>query len=294
MHDQHSCCQLQYIVQAQRYSGVFQLRTAGRSSFTLQEPPLCNIELKISRAIQLQSAHFPSYSANGNRPGEVHLIYVPHCHLTPMDSPGQPGPQTPVRAVLLIQIKQSMRLPLLDPRALSQTSQTPSKANTATCAQSWDLTISGRLDSTRAFCLLYLHSHSHSPKVNSANMATMPKTPFSSGLLLGGQFGKEGINTPPSPGANLAKTVLLEDGYTSVSPLDMYRFNELAPDRREPSFPGLHNLHDNVMARTLNPPAVTGEGPSRRARLWDIAAEAVRKALIGIPAGSHINICANR
>lgn len=125
-------------------------------------------------------------------------------------------------------------------------------------------------------------------------MATMPKTPLAEGLLLGGQFGKAGHNTSPSPGASLAETVILDDGYTSVSTNDMYRINELSPHRREPSFPGLHNLHDNVMARTLNPPAISGEGPTRRARLWDIASEAVRNALIGIPAGSHISICANR
>lgn len=125
-------------------------------------------------------------------------------------------------------------------------------------------------------------------------MATNPTSSSHDGLLLGGKFGEQGENTPPAPGASLAKTVVLPDGHASVSPDDMYRLSELAPGRREPSFPGLHNLHDTVISRTLSPPPIEGDKPNRRAMLWDSAAEAVREALADIPAGSHINVCANR
>lgn len=124
-------------------------------------------------------------------------------------------------------------------------------------------------------------------------MATNPSSLAKEGLHLGGKFGIQGTNTPPAPGASLARTVLLPDGFTACAPDDMYRMNELAPGRREPRFPGLHNLHSSVFERTLAPPPITGALPERRAMLWDVAARAVREALRGLPAGSHINVCAN-
>ncbi|KAF3763051.1 hypothetical protein M406DRAFT_73704 [Cryphonectria parasitica EP155] len=124
-------------------------------------------------------------------------------------------------------------------------------------------------------------------------MATAPAASAQAGLLLGGKFGKEGENTPPAPGAILANTITLPDGFTCVSPDDMYRINELAPGRREPRFPGIHNLSESVISRTVHPPPFQGEESKRRAQIWDTTARAVREALAGIPAGSHINICAN-
>lgn len=109
----------------------------------------------------------------------------------------------------------------------------------------------------------------------------------------GGRFGKEGTNTPPAPGAVLARTVTMPDGYTSVAPDDMYRIDELEPGRREPCFPNLHNLHDTVFERTLNPPKPTEDEHNRRAMLWDLASEAVLEALKEVPSGTHVNVCAN-
>lgn len=125
-------------------------------------------------------------------------------------------------------------------------------------------------------------------------MATIPTSTPQEGLHLGGRFGKEGHNTPPAPGATLAKTITLPDGFTCVSPEDMYRLNEKSPHRREPSNPGLHNLSDLVLDRTLQLSPIEGEEHKRRALLWDLTATTVRKALAGVPAGSHINVCANR
>lgn len=125
-------------------------------------------------------------------------------------------------------------------------------------------------------------------------MATNPDTTAQQGLFLGGGFGQEGENTGPSPRATLAETTLLHDGFSSIIPTDMYRIEELAPERREPQFPGIHNLHPDVVHRTISAPAIQGVLPQRRARLWDVAARAVEQALVGIPAGSHVSICANR
>lgn len=125
-------------------------------------------------------------------------------------------------------------------------------------------------------------------------MATNPSKTSKEGLHLGGKFGMQATkNTKPSPGATLARTIVLPDGYTSISPDDMYRLNELAPGHREPQFPGLHNLHESVIERTIIQQHFEQPAQVRRSILWDIAAEAVVDALKGIPAGSHINICAN-
>ncbi|ORY57723.1 uncharacterized protein BCR38DRAFT_527769 [Pseudomassariella vexata] len=112
---------------------------------------------------------------------------------------------------------------------------------------------------------------------------------------MGSKFGKEGEDTPIPPKDPLVTTVILEDGYSVVAPGDMYRMSECAPGRREPSSPGLHNLHESVIARTLDPPVDFDSHPEprRRAMLWDHAAEATRHALRNVPAGSHINACAN-
>lgn len=125
-------------------------------------------------------------------------------------------------------------------------------------------------------------------------MASNPSaTAQEQGLHLGGKFGIEGTNTPPAPKATLARTVLLPDGFTACAPDDMYRMDELAPGRREPGFPGLHNLHESVLERTLKAPPFQLPQHYIRAAYWDCAAEAVREALQGVPAGSHINVCAN-
>ncbi|KAH8588819.1 hypothetical protein B0O99DRAFT_600467 [Bisporella sp. PMI_857] len=119
-------------------------------------------------------------------------------------------------------------------------------------------------------------------------------------LLFNRKFGEEGTNTGPAPKSNLANTINLPDGHSMVAPDTMYRINELMPRRREPSFPGLHNLHESVIARTLSPPGIpVGIAISkikevdRRAKLWEIAAEATRQALDNIPPGSHVVVCAN-
>lgn len=125
-------------------------------------------------------------------------------------------------------------------------------------------------------------------------MATEPTCSLQEGLHLGGKFGEQGENTPTAPRATLARTIAFADGYTSVCPKDMYRFNEQSLGRREPGFSGIHNLHETVISRTLSPPRIEGNKPKRRAMLWDIAAKAVREALLGVPAGSHVNVCANR
>lgn len=73
----------------------------------------------------------------------------------------------------------------------------------------------------------------------------------------------------------------------------MHREKERHPGRREPSFPGLHNLHESIFERTLRPSEPCEEEHKRRKVLWDLGAHAVQEALEDIPAGSHINICAN-
>lgn len=107
-------------------------------------------------------------------------------------------------------------------------------------------------------------------------------------------FGREGTSTKPSPasGAPL-RTVILEDGFSMISTDEMYRMDELDVERRAPKYDNLHNLSESVIDRTLNPPPVTGDIPTRRAEIWDVAAKATREALCLLPTGSHINICAN-
>lgn len=110
------------------------------------------------------------------------------------------------------------------------------------------------------------------------------------------KFGQEGTNTAPSPAGNahLLQRVTLGDGFLMLTKDNMYRGVETQIGRRECHFPGLHNLSDAVIARTVHPPPV-GNDPnqSRRAEIWDAAAQATREALANIPTGSHINICAN-
>lgn len=108
-----------------------------------------------------------------------------------------------------------------------------------------------------------------------------------------GKFGKQGHNTPPASTATQARTINLPDGHSSFAPDYMHRDEERQPGRREPGFPGLHNLHQCVFDRTLNPPEPYNEEHERRKVIWDLGAQAVREALEDIPAGSHINLCAN-
>lgn len=120
-------------------------------------------------------------------------------------------------------------------------------------------------------------------------------SPLNGGLQ--GRFGKQGTNTKPSPTAQPLKTEICEDGYPVVAPGDMYRMDELHPGRREPQFPGLHNLHDSVIERTREPPPL-GEimaDPARRRRaaIWDQVSYAVRAALQEIPHGSHVAVVSN-
>lgn len=125
-------------------------------------------------------------------------------------------------------------------------------------------------------------------------MATNPTSSHEPGLLLGGKFGENGNKTQQSPEGSLAETIAFKDGYDSICPGGMYRIEEVSAIRREPGFLGLHNLHETVISRTLHPPATKDDAPKRRAMLWDVAAKAVQEALVGIPAGSLINVCANR
>lgn len=112
-----------------------------------------------------------------------------------------------------------------------------------------------------------------------------------------GRFGKEGTNTQPSPTAAPLHTQICEDGYSVVKPGDMYRLDERSPGRREPRFPGLHNLHDSVIDRTRNPPSTQeimfDTIKRRRARMWDQVSYAVRAALQEIPRGSHVAVVSN-
>ncbi|KAK8113441.1 hypothetical protein PG984_013967 [Apiospora sp. TS-2023a] len=122
------------------------------------------------------------------------------------------------------------------------------------------------------------------------------KLPPADGLR--GRFGKEGTNTKPSPAAQPLKTKICEDGYPVVAPGDMYRLDdELHPGRREPQFPGLHNLHESVIERTRNPPSLrevmTDPTRRRRAAIWDQVSYAVRAALQEIPHGSHVAVVSN-
>lgn len=110
------------------------------------------------------------------------------------------------------------------------------------------------------------------------------------------KYGMPGKNTGPCPKSNAVDTITAADGFGMIAPGGMYRIDELRPGRREPSFPNLHNLHDDVFARTLNPSmAFPADRPElgHRAAVWDVAAVATREALKKIPANSHINICAN-
>ncbi|KAK8058095.1 hypothetical protein PG994_008543 [Apiospora phragmitis] len=112
-----------------------------------------------------------------------------------------------------------------------------------------------------------------------------------------GRFGKEGTNTKPSPTAPPLKTTICEDGHPMVAPGDMYRMDELHPGRREPQFPGLHNLHDTVITRTRDPPPLrdvqADPTQRRRAALWDQVSQAVRAALQEIPHGAHVAVVSN-
>ncbi|KAK8065083.1 hypothetical protein PG997_011830 [Apiospora hydei] len=111
------------------------------------------------------------------------------------------------------------------------------------------------------------------------------------------RFGKQGTNTMPSPTAAPLKTKICEDGHPVVAPGDMYRMDELQPGRREPEFPGLHNLHESVIARTQDPPAMNeimaDTSKRRRAAIWDQVSLAVRAALQEIPHGAHVAVVSN-
>lgn len=115
---------------------------------------------------------------------------------------------------------------------------------------------------------------------------------------LQGRFGKEGTNTKPSPTAQPVKTKICEeDGHPVVAPGDMYRMDERHPGRREPQFPGLHNLHESVIDRTKHPPSLrevmADPAKRRRAAIWDQVSLAVRAALQEIPHGSHVAVVSN-
>jgi hypothetical protein len=69
------------------------------------------------------------------------------------------------------------------------------------------------------------------------------------------QYGEQGQNTQPLVDATFHTTILAPDGFTTVEPGSMYRPDEAQPGRREPSFPNLHNLHADVIQRTLTPPS---------------------------------------
>ncbi|KAK8034157.1 hypothetical protein PG993_009152 [Apiospora rasikravindrae] len=111
------------------------------------------------------------------------------------------------------------------------------------------------------------------------------------------RFGKQGTNTEPSPTAAPLKTKICKDGHPVVAPGDMYRMNELQPGRREPQFPGLHNLHESVLARTQDPPPMSeimaDTTKRRRAAIWDQVSQAVRAALQEIPHGAHVAVVSN-
>lgn len=83
------------------------------------------------------------------------------------------------------------------------------------------------------------------------------------------------------------------DGFSMLSPDSMYRSNEFHPGRREPGFPGLHNLADSVFERTLHPPCPGNREAIRRAVLWDDVADSFRKAIAVIPSGSYVVVCSN-
>ncbi|KAK8856016.1 hypothetical protein PGQ11_011928 [Apiospora arundinis] len=112
-----------------------------------------------------------------------------------------------------------------------------------------------------------------------------------------GKFGKQGTNTKPSPTAEPLQTMICEDGHSMVIPGDMYRMSELHPGRREPKFPGLHNLHESVTGRTRDPPPmheITSDSVKRRrAWMWDQVSYAVRAALQDIPHGAHVAVVSN-
>ncbi|PSR84363.1 hypothetical protein BD289DRAFT_434224 [Coniella lustricola] len=153
-----------------------------------------------------------------------------------------------------------------------------------------------RLHKQRETILLIHHKRTGTYPTASFEMATLPEQPSKTecGLLLGGRFGTEGTNTPPAPGASLARTITLPDGFACVAPDDMYRINELAPGRREPKFSNLHNLSDEVIERTTMLSPIVNAEEQRRAEIWDNTGAAVKEALEGVPAGSHVNVCANR
>lgn len=125
----------------------------------------------------------------------------------------------------------------------------------------------------------------------SYRVVTMRSTLHSSA-----KYGIPGKNTGPCPASKAVRTITAADGFGMIAPDDMYRIEELQPDRREPRFPNMHNLHDDVFARTLNPSRVfPADRPEleHRATVWDVAAAATREALKDVPPNSHINICAN-
>jgi hypothetical protein len=133
------------------------------------------------------------------------------------------------------------------------------------------------------------------PQFNAAEtLQVMPQN--HNGHHNGEKYGEEGQNTPPAPGADLAKTIIAPDGFNMVAPDEMYRMNELQPGRREPGFHNLHNLHDSVFERTLHPVLplpLDKPDIQRRATLWDNAANSVREALSEIPSGTHVVVCSN-
>ncbi|KAK6072209.1 hypothetical protein SCUP515_07541 [Seiridium cupressi] len=112
-------------------------------------------------------------------------------------------------------------------------------------------------------------------------------------LTTGGRFGQEGTNTRKPPTCGPPPMIELADGFGAVAPGHMYRPEERHPGRREPQFPGPHNLHETVVARTLAPPPLQTLDHEFRALLWDVTADAVRKAIEDIPSGSHVVVCAN-
>ncbi|KAK9774976.1 hypothetical protein AB5N19_12530 [Seiridium cardinale] len=112
-------------------------------------------------------------------------------------------------------------------------------------------------------------------------------------LTTGGRFGQEGTNTRKPPTCGPPPMIELADGFGAVAPGHMYRPGERHPGRREPQFPGPHNLHETVVARTLAPPPLETLEHELRALIWEVTADAVRKAIEDIPSGSHVVVCAN-
>lgn len=113
-------------------------------------------------------------------------------------------------------------------------------------------------------------------------------------LYPGGRFGLSArVTTEPSPARPEFKMEAAKDGFSMLSPDSMYRSDEFHPGRREPGFPGLHNLADSVFERTINPPRPANREAIRRAVLWDDVADSFRKAIAVIPSGSYVVVCSN-